>query len=90
MSAAPPPPAGSGELIDELTALTPEARWRSDGDVLTCTLSHGKATVRPGPNGGWQVEREQDGQVVDSTTVHGGLDGGAAEQVADVVLGWGA
>lgn len=76
--------------MEELIALTPEAGWRSDGDELRCSLSHGGATVRPGPNGGWEIEREQDGEVVDRTTVHGGLDGGAAEQVADVVLGWGA
>lgn len=90
MTSAPPPPAGSSDLIDELIALTPEAGWRRDGDALTCSLAHGAATVRPGPNGGWEVEREQDGQVVDRSTVHEGLDGGAAEQVADVVLGWGA
>lgn len=90
MTSAAPPPSGSSELRDELAALTPEADWHPDGDALVCSLGHGTATVRPGANGGWEIERHQDGQVVDSTTVHEGIDGSAAEQVADVVLGWGA
>lgn len=90
MTSAPPPPDGSDDLIDELTALTPEASWHRDGDALVCSLSHGTVVVRPGANGGWDVERHQDDEVVDRSTVHGGLDGSAAEQVADIVLGWGA
>lgn len=89
MTAAPPPPAGSEDLADDLKALSPEATWRREGDALTCRLSDGTVTVRPGPNGGWEVERRQDDQAVDRRIVHGGLDGTAAEQVADIVLGWG-
>ena len=89
MTSSQPPPADGSDLAEELLALSPEADWHRDGDVLRCSLSHGTATVRPGPNGGWQVEREHDGEIVDSTTIHGGLDGTAAEQIADVVLGWG-
>ena len=76
-------------MTHELIARSPEADWRRDGDVWTCSLSHGSAIVRPGANGGWDVEREIGGEIVDQVTIHDGLDGTAAEQIADVVLGWG-
>lgn len=84
-----PPPTGSEPLGDELAELTPEASWQRDGEAWTCTVPHGMVVVAPGANGGWQVDRLRDGEVVDRRVVHGGLDGSAAEQIADVVLGWG-
>lgn len=82
-------PSQSSDLAEELADLVPEADWHADGDTLRCSVPHGSAVIRPGPNGGWEVEREREGEVVDRETVHEGLDGSAAEQIADVVLGWG-
>jgi hypothetical protein len=76
-------------LTEALIALSPEADWHRAGAELRCSLGHGSAIVRPAPTGGWEVERELDGVVVDRSVVHEGLDGTAAEQVADIVLGWG-
>lgn len=84
------PPADRSDLDADLEDLAADVVWHRDGDVRWCALSSGTATVEPGANGGWQVDRVSDGVVVDRRDVHDGLDGSAAAQIVDVVRGWGA